>query len=341
MIYIPAFHGSLFDDRDATVRAVQSGIELAARHGAKLISATGIIPAATVGLLAAQAALEHSGLLTRHPQLRLTTGHETVVAAFALNVERICQAAGRDFNRELVTCVGLGHIGAAAVELLARLGYRPRALRLVDLISKKESLKELRDRLVDGCGYGGEIEIIAVEKGSTLPVELYSRTTFYLAATSQQEIIDVERLLPGAMVVDDSFPLGFDAHKAAHRIRTQGDILLTIAGALDGPHPVELFPRATGVAELDRYLGWIRGAAHATPNTLTGCVYSSVLAPHFGLEYQLGKVNPECALSHYRCYRDHGFSGAPIHLFLAGGVGSYVVEPSIIAAFRQRFGEIN
>lgn len=342
VILIPIVDMELFDDTSQTVKAVLAGIELAAQGGARWVSCTGMIPASTAGLRTVQDAIKATDPSQLSPDLKLTTGHETVTAAFLLNIERICREAGRDLNQERMTVVGLGHIGSAVLELLFRLNYRPSSLHLVDVTTKKEALCRLRDQLLDRYGYRGTVEISTVPKSAGIPTHLYDETTFILGACSSADVIDVDRMRPGTVLVDDSFPLGFDAPKAIRRIEQANDILITIAGGLASSNPIN--PRrwfSTDHELANLLISGLAEAANFDDRSLTGCVYSSVLTGHFALPYSLGDVQPDHALAHYKRYSENGFHGTPIYIMntapVAEGSAAYSASTATLESFRRRF----
>ena len=77
--------------------------------------------------------------------------------------------------------------------------------------------------------------------------------------------------------------------------------------------------------------------------SLTGCVYSSILTPHFELPTGLGKVDPDIALRHYHTLRKAGFGGTPVYIIDPTGMstasGISCASDDVITGFRQRFGD--
>jgi predicted amino acid dehydrogenase len=339
-ICIPIVDRCLFDNLNETVQATLDGMVFAAQCGATMVSCTGMIPASTNGLLAVKETMETSGFSRQFPTFQLTTGHETVVAACVLNMEHVCHIVGRDLHKEDVTFVGLGHIGSAVLELLLRLHYRPRSVHLVDIASKEHMLHAWHQRLVKQYNYQGNIEIITVDPASSLPLSLYDKTTCIMGATSSPHAIDIDCLKPGTMIVDDSFPLGFDTKKAIHRLQQHQDIVITIAGGLTSPHAVN-YARSylTGDTVTDAIFSQIRKVAAVDPFSLTSCVYSSVLINHFDLPWRLGKVDPDNALRHYECYKEHAFHGTPIYIvnLTPEGSGVHFIDAEALDYFRQHF----
>ncbi|MDP6708202.1 MAG: hypothetical protein QF893_17800 [Alphaproteobacteria bacterium] len=310
-ILIPVVDMQLFQDRGKTVEAARKGVQLAISAGARCVSFTGMIPAATGyaqdiadGVRGSEPADAADG------SPGLTSGHAAVVAAFAFNVESILAAADRAYDDESVVFVGIGSIGEGILRLLdAR--FSPRKVYVVDIHQK-------RDRLVQVCTeLRGEVEAITIEKGDSLPEWLYDRCSLFLSATSTPLVIDIDRLPPGALLVDDSFPFGFDTERAAARLDRDSDIRITIAGGLQGTAPFELAhvtapPGREG--EFQVLLDRMAKIINPWPRCMTGCIYSSLLTSHFDLPETLGPVTYGHAEKFYRKLKSEGFAGTPPHM---------------------------
>ena len=59
--------------------------------------------------------------------------------------------------------------------------------------------------------------------------------TCFIGATNVPNVIAVDQLRPGAIIVDNSFPLCFDLAAALRRFRQAGDILFASGGFGAGP----------------------------------------------------------------------------------------------------------
>jgi len=324
-ILIPVVDVKLFEDRKRTLEATLKGVRLAAELGAKCVSFTGMIPAATHHARDIAEAVDTSCRTTPNADpdlnvIRLTTGHAAVVAAFALNVERLLDFAGRGYADELVTFVGLGSIGDGIARLLS-VRSPPRQLCLVDVSAKRRQLEALKAFLLCQPGYSDiAIDIVTVEKNEGVPESVYRSTTLFLCATSSQNVIDIDRLFQGTLIVDDSFPLGFDARKAVRRMETTGDIMITVAGGFQGPADFKLCNEQTGAAhpQFDEILNVFKRVANPWPDCMTGCVYSALLTPHFELPETIGPVELQDAMRCYETLRQEGFTGTPPYFITFG-----------------------
>lgn len=321
VILIPVIDVDLFKDKRRTVAAALKGVELAAERGAKCVSFTGMIPAATDYVRDIVVAVR--GLGAENPTLnglQLTSGHAAVVAAFAFNIESLLNFASRTYQDERVAFIGLGSIGEGIARLMAA-RPAPRQIYLVDVTGKRGRLEQIKSDLTREYDLpAAHIEIVTVDAQQSLPAHLYPKISLILSATSGPEVIDVDALAPGTLVVDDSFPLGYNARKAVERMDRVGDIMITIAGGFQGParftpdDPLASLEDAD-LSELRRIISRM---SNPWPDCLTGCLYSSHLTPHFELPETIGPVQAKDALCFYETLRRHDFSGTPPYFFTFG-----------------------
>lgn len=324
-ILIPVVDVKLFEDRQRTLDVAVKGVRLAAGLGAKCVSFTGMIPAATHYALDIADAVHASVGTAPNADaalraIRLTTGHAAVVAAFALNIERLLDFAARQYCDERVAFVGLGSIGDGIARLLSQQAP-PKHLHLVDVSTKRRQLEALRAFLARQPGYSDvAIDITTVEKNESVPESLYRSTTLFLCATSSANVIDIDRLEPGTLIVDDSFPLGFDARKAANRMETSGDIMITVAGGFQGPSTLTLSDEQSMSADprLGDILYGFKRVANPWPDCMTGCVYSSLITPHFDLPETIGPVALKDAVRCYEILKQERFTGTPPYFVTFG-----------------------
>ena len=187
--------------------------------------------------------------------------------------------------------------------------------------SKRPQLDALKDYIARQPGYAEtRIDIVTVERGDSVPPSLFHSTTLFLCATSSANVIDVDQLEPGTLIVDDSFPLGFDASKAAKRIDTRGDILITVAGGFQGPTTFDLSDEAdsAGHPGLDEVLHGFKRVANAWPDCMTGCIYSALVTRQLGLPETVGTVQLDAARRCLEILSREGFSGTPPYFITYG-----------------------
>ena len=203
---------------------VAEAVMVAAQHGARYVSLAGLLPSWTSY---GNAVLEHLKNGTHLP-FQLSTGHGATVVAMVHAVQSLLRDVGTTWSSLDVAVVGYGSIGQATVELLCEVAGAPRSIVVCDTADRIPLLQASMDRLgvLAGC------EVKAVPAGDSLPSEVYA-CGLILGASSEGGVVDVARLSPGAMVVDDSFPPIVDAGAAMRRMEKDGDIVVISGGRLD------------------------------------------------------------------------------------------------------------
>jgi hypothetical protein len=223
--------------------------------------------------------------------------------------------------------LGLGSIGTATLRLALRVLDPPAELLLCDVPRVRPHLEELV-REARAAGFTGPVRI--VESRGAVPAEFYEATTI-VGATNVGGLLDLARVAPGTVIVDDSEPHCFDPAEAIDRFESHRDILFTIAGVLLSPTPVMKLRWAP-----DRFrhlLGELRLTgedAFAIP----GCTLSGLLTMRVpDLPVTLGFVDGEAAHAHHRAVHDHGFTAR-----MPRTSDGYVLAPAAIAEFAAKFG---
>jgi hypothetical protein len=203
----------------ALAERVAIGVELAARAGAGVVSLAGLLPAHTGYGHAVVQALGPRGL-----EVRLTTGHGATVAAVVGTLARVLASLDRRWSEARVAVVGLGSVGRAALALaLARWG-RPRALVLCD------APRATRLALDTLGPEAAEARAVSALPGR-LPDAVYE-ADLWIGAAGAGDLLDIERLRPGTVVVDDSFPPLVAPARAWARMRARRDVLVLGGGVL-------------------------------------------------------------------------------------------------------------
>jgi hypothetical protein len=209
----------------------------------------------------------------------------------------------------------------------------PASIKLCDVRAKRPVLEALAQELRQAHGFHGQI--IVATGGGKAPDAAYG-ATLLIGATSVPDVIEVDRLAPGTLIVDDSFPPCLPVEAAAERLQSRGDILFTAGGFVRAPAPLRRMlslpaaaSRYAGRSELRRSLGG-RGE-----DEITGCILSGLLSlARPDLQPQLGPVEPAACRAHLAALRELGFGAASL------GLGGFSPSASAVAAFRQRHGAL-
>jgi hypothetical protein len=242
----------------------------------------------------------------------------------------------------------------------------PSSLLLIDVEAKRDMLEQLKRDAIARWHLRDDQVRIAFSGPAGMPPELYGRRpskapaskvsshsdarskspvskntlapTLIIAATSRAHVIDVNALLPGTILVDDSYPEAFRPAAAERRMNKRKDVLITIAGAIQLPPnttPIKHIPVfRPRDAKLSPAFQLLHRMMVPTDHSLTSCVLSSVLTLRFDLAAVTGSLDLAPAVAAFDLLRREQFTGAPPHLFCP----PLVVEEKVVLAFNRRFG---
>jgi acyl carrier protein len=333
LILLPHFDDQLTESRAELFGSLREGAEVARQIGARAVSLTGLLPALT----------DYGRDLTPHAELRatptpssppFTTGHATTAATVVLSIARMLAESGRDLSQETVAFLGLGSIGLASLRLLLHTLGEPERILLCDLYRKRDHLGAIRRELIDAFGVTARIDTL--ETRDELPDEVY-QASLIVGATSAAGILDVARLRPYSLLVDDSAPHCFARAAAEKRLRERGDLLFTEGGVLQAPEPIPRLlhlPRGAEAlaALLPSGLPGMPGVSRA--DEITGCVLSGLLSMRFAeLAATIGEVTLEESIRHHERLMSLGFRGAPLHC------EGFALPAESVARFRSQAAE--
>jgi len=331
LIILPQFELDIFKDEAALRESITSAMAMAGKMGAKTASLTGMLPSAT----------DHgrdvlSWIDGRKRMPAVTTGDATRTATILKTVEGVLERTGRKFAEERVAFIGLGSIGKAALNLASEVLPMPRELLLSDPYLKKEELEVIREEILDS-GFRGEVTVHP--NGGGIPQSVYE-ASFVIGTTSIPGILDVQKLKPGAVLVDYSFPPSFRLADAVKRFENQNDILFTTGGELSFSDPVrETVYLPTRARELSgnidpRQLAMMAGR---DPREITGCIVVSLLTDlDADVKATLGPVTKEDVLAHYQFLAKQGFKPARLQM------QRYFLDEAKVKSFsHSNFGELS
>ncbi|MEO4031057.1 hypothetical protein ABH313_23755, partial [Chromobacterium vaccinii] len=235
-------------------------------------------------------------------------------------------AAGRRFRGERLGILGLGSIGAGALRLLVDASTQPAEILLADVQARMEHLEAIKERLL-GLGVSCPIRLIV---SSAVVPEAFYDSTLIVGATSVPELLDVDRLRPGTILVDDSFPKCVNIERAILRMRDRQDLLITDAGMLSAPHPLKL---DFVVLDESRRAESLDNMRFRSPERMTACVLSSALsAVDSASRPTRGTPRAEDVDAHLDGLRRHGFLASALQL------EHFRIPDAALASFRSHFG---
>jgi amino acid adenylation domain-containing protein len=306
LVTIPRFDFQLYRDRQDLLDVTGDALRLARQIGSRVVSLTGLLPSATDYGRALAPLLSESGMP------RITTGHATTTSAVVLSIRRALEDSGRSIGGEHVGFVGLGSVGVASLRLLLTCLPHPAELTLCDVYSKREELEALRREVVEGLGYRGPVHLL--ESRENVPASI-AECTLIVGATNVPDILDLEVVRPGTVLVDDSAPHVFRSDAAFARMRAQADILATEGGVLAAPEDLPSLVHIPGSIDPELRAEFETLLLRSDPRQITGCVLSSLLSAQFDeLSPTIGLIDRDTALKHFEALARLGYRAAALHL---------------------------
>ena len=323
IIAIPMGINDLYTEKEKTVSLSLEGIRIAECAGAKVVSLTGLLPSAT-----RNGTDIHDAAVSEGISAAVTTGHATTAAAVILSLKRILASSGRRLDCEKVCVLGLGSIGTALLKLMLSVMPHPLSLVLCDLTGKRDKLEGLKKETESKLYYTGEIKTVFSSR-MYLPDEVYG-STLIIGATNVPDILDIDCMKPGTIIVDDSGPHCFSAEKAIRRLEGSGDILFTEGGVLETVETITnriYLPVSAGSCITEKYRTHFRSGRE-----ITGCILSGLLSSKYDIiKPQTGEVSLDDCMENHNLLVKKGYRGAALHC------EDYVITAENIHVFRKRF----
>jgi acyl carrier protein len=327
IIGLPRLRSRLYDDQADLVSVILESLEISHRIGGRVVSLTGLLPSATnYGQAVADAIARND----RYPLV--TTGHATTVSTVVLTIEKILREGGKSLAEENIAFLGLGSIGYTTLRLLLHSMPHPKSIALCDIYSKLDHLRKVRDELIHDLKFAGSIRI--VESRGEVPQEIYD-AGLVVGATNVPDVLDIDQLNPGTLIVDDSGPHCFDPDKAKQRLEAHGDILFTAGGVIRLPEPFQRTLYLPQRVQDHMPPAVFKSMAQDNPFHIGGCVLSALLTARYErLKPTLGIVDDNSCTLHYQLLQQLGFQAA------APQCRGYTLPEESVRRFRKRFGYV-
>ncbi len=293
LLLLPKLANEIYsnDLRDNIIDAM----EMAGRIGARTVSLTGLIPSATdYGC-----AIKH-----RKDLPTVTTGHATTTATVIMTIKKMLELTNRDITKERIAFLGLGSIGYNSLRLMLRVLAHPVEIILCDINRDVLTTADLN--------FDGKIRIL-VSEGNTVPDEIYD-ASMIIGATNVPNILDINKVKPGTMIVDDSAPHCFVPEIAIERFKNKADILFSEAGVMKSPEPIieQLhLPRNLEDQISNTQLKYL---LKHNSSEITGCIFSSLQATVFeDIKATTGTIEEQETLKAYENLCSLNFEAADLH----------------------------
>ena len=326
LVMLPIAESDLYNDSNSIRSIIMDGLRLSAELGASKVSLTGILPLITQdGLDVINWMRENDEEVTLPI---VTTGNATRCATIIKSVEGILARSGSNMSELRVSFIGLGSMGKGTLDLMLDVLPHPRGIIMSDLYQQGDRLKEFQDQLL-ASGFSGEIDICSCD--TKLSDKVYE-AELIIAVSNIPNIIDIDKVRSGTMIVDYSFPSSFSVIDAARRVEQNGDLIFTSGGQLRLGKPIEEVIYLPRVAEEMLEIinpEKMQSIIIRDSREMTGCILASIFTEmDSGVGVTLGKFTDAEALSHYEFI--NGLGLAPSRLQMQ----SYFVTDEAVEKFR-------
>jgi iturin family lipopeptide synthetase A len=324
VMLLPILGKEIYNQKEKLINLSTGAIHTVEKLGARIVSLTGLIPSATGYGLSIMEDFKNCS------NIQITTGHTTTSATVILSLVRLLSESGRILDKENICVLGLGSIGTIVIELLLTVLSHPSSITLCDISEKNGYLVDLKQKLKEKYAYKNEINIV-LSKGIDLPDEIY-KSSLIIGATNVPNILDVSKLKPGTLIIDDSAPHCFSTGDAIKRLKNDCDILFTEGGTLNSPTPIEkivYLPKFINPIVMKNYQQHFLGSTE-----ITGCILSSLLSTKFReLKPVSGNIDIEDCRKHYEILVQHAYTGALLHC------DDFYIPKNLILNFKRNYGD--
>ncbi|MDQ6672793.1 MAG: hypothetical protein M3069_18960 [Chloroflexota bacterium] len=166
-------------------------------------------------------------------EMTVTTGHSMTTVTVMRTYQRAVAELNLRPSTSRIAVLGAGSVGAAYARMLTLepIGARPAQVVLIDKPDRARRVEALAAELAT-AGIDTRIELTNRDGQLSQASACYD-ARFLISAVSTPEVIDIQRVAPGTVLVDDSQPNCWSREAAWRRVVQSGDIAPCEAGLVD------------------------------------------------------------------------------------------------------------
>ncbi len=299
ILFLPLYAQEMIhpSTRAASRKVLEEGLKMAHQVGARLVCLGGLTGALSLyGRKLAPLAKE-LGIV-------LTTGHAVTAISVFETYLRTLNDLDIDPSDSRMVVLGAGSVGAAFARLLLQQSRCPQKLLLVDKPSRKEHLISVCQSLQE---YTTNTEIsfeLTESSGELLPDSICYDCSFLVTAVSTANVVDINRVAPKTVLIDDSQPYCWDREQAWQRCRTHHDIVPCEAGLID----------CRSIGYLSRFpFDFAEQDQDGASSTSWSCLAEGLLlALQSDLPTTIGEPSIESILRYHKAFGHFGFGAATL-----------------------------
>lgn len=164
--------------------------------------------------------------------ITITTGHSLTALSVHGAYWRALRELGIDPSHHEMAILGLGSIGRAFAELLVGDQVHPKRVHLVEVPNRAAYVEKLAAELRGRTSAEVSVELTDASGQLAAGSTCYS-SRLVISAVSTPYVIDIDRVAPGTVLIDDSQPYCWSREAAWARCSAQLDIAPCEAGLVD------------------------------------------------------------------------------------------------------------
>lgn len=227
LMFMFRFADEMVDPRErGEVRRFLLGpaLEAVAATGARIVCLGGLL-----GSLSGYG--KRLGSFAEENGVTITTGHSMTAVTVLETYRRAVRELRLDVSRSRMVILGAGSVGGAFGHLLALEEQRPAEVVIVDKPERRSHAEHLATELSD-ARLSARVDV--TDAYGQLPSDSVCYDThFLISAVSTPDVIDIDRVAPGTVLVDDSQPNCWSRERAWRRVVSRSDIAPCEAGLVD------------------------------------------------------------------------------------------------------------
>jgi predicted amino acid dehydrogenase len=276
---------------------MQDCVSLANANGTKVLCLGGL----TAALMKYGAILQERA---EELGMRITSGHAmTSVSCVHTFLTALEQFELETEGRRLVI-VGVGSVGSAFLRLLLTKPQCPTEIVLVDLPAQEQRLESLIEQLKPDLPSSAKLSYVLTGGHAILPDDhVVYQSPFVFTATSTPELVDIDKVAPGTLLVDDSQPHCWARAAAWRRFSSKGDIYPCEAGLIDCS--------ALGFRSFFPF-DFVEDLKTGTTHTWCCLTEGLLMAMNRDLEPTVGEPTISSMLAFEKAFEDSGLRPAPL-----------------------------
>ena len=310
MLFLPRLVQDLMDPqrrRECRRLVAQDSISLARENGAKVLCLGGL----TASLMKYGRLLDGVA-----DDIAITTGHTVTSISCVRTMAAAIDRFGLEPEGEQLAVLGMGSVGSAFLELVLTQPWCPRSIVLSDLPEQRQSVQALIDRLVPDLPAGVKLSFVPSSRDGLAADHPVYNSRYVFSATSAADVIDVDQVMSGTLLVDDSQPHCWSRERAFQRVQRAGDIIPCEAGLIDCESLSyrSFFP-----------FDWLEDQHHGTTHAWCCLTEGLLLGKYPELPPTIGEPTLASMLAFDEAFVDAGLKPAPLRS------GPYLLDDNLIS----------